>query len=224
MPILWLTEFFKNHERVHWGFKGHYSEKFISLQTGSCSGSVHVIGGGRRVLSLLLPPALEYEHFKVPWGFKGHYSEKFISLQTGSCSGSVLLANSNGRLLGLSTQPVVIGQAIVLTGELPPEICNGGKLYYLVAINNLLTGVLPERYAKCVSLGHFRLGPNRLSGKIPKQSFGLPLVSMVDLSYNFFSSPIPKAIGNARNLSEFFYKVFVSLELSLLIFHNFQFY
>ncbi|KAK3031262.1 hypothetical protein RJ639_035562 [Escallonia herrerae] len=91
-----------------------------------------------------------------------------------------------------------------LSGELPAEVCNGGKLQYFLVLENMFSGSLPENYAKCESLLRFRVSYNRLEDSIPEGLLGLPHVSIIDLGYNRLNGSLAKTFGTARNLSELF--------------------
>ncbi|KAJ4781110.1 Leucine-rich receptor-like protein kinase family protein [Rhynchospora pubera] len=122
-----------------------------------------------------------------------------LSLYKNSLTGS--LPENLGRYSDLVVFEVSENQ---LSGPLPPYVCENGKLLYILVLSNQLTGNIPGSYDTCTSLLRIRVSNNQLNGPIPEGIFGLPHVSIMDMSLNRLEGTMSKSIGNARNLTSLY--------------------
>ncbi|KAG2301325.1 hypothetical protein Bca52824_029976 [Brassica carinata] len=80
-----------------------------------------------------------------------------------------------------------------LTGKLPENLCNGGRLLGVVVYSNKLTGVIPD------SLGDS--GNNGFSGEIPKEITSLSNLISLFLDKNSLSGELPDEIVSWKSLT-----------------------
>lgn len=114
--------------------------------------------------------------------------------------------NTNSGWYGITTEPSgrVTGINIEnnnLNGNLPPQIGQLTKLYYLILKNNtLLSGNIPNQIIQLQDLVFLNIEFSSLSGNIPSSLGLLPNLLELDLSYNSFSGTIPIEILNMSRL------------------------
>ena len=58
-----------------------------------------------------------------------------------------------------------------LKGPLPAEVCKGGQLLYLLVLQNMFSGNLPDSYTKCESILRFGVSYSLLEGFMPQGLF-----------------------------------------------------
>ncbi|XP_041022835.1 receptor-like protein Cf-9 homolog [Juglans microcarpa x Juglans regia] len=63
-------------------------------------------------------------------------------------------------------------------------MCIGNRLETLNTEENLLVGPIPDSLGRCESLSEIRMGHNFLNGSMPRDLFGLPKLSYVELQNN----------------------------------------
>lgn len=133
----------------------------------------------------------------VPLEF-GHFKKlKALSLYTNHLTGGLpdtLGSWSDFDFIDVSTN--------LLTGRIPPGMCNKGKMTKLLMLENNFTGQIPATYGACASLQRFRVSDNSLSGVVPEGIWSLPKVVIIDLARNNFSGAIARGIGNAKHLTQ----------------------
>nr|XP_043618135.1 MDIS1-interacting receptor like kinase 2-like [Erigeron canadensis] len=87
------------------------------------------------------------------------------------------------------------------TGNLPHDICNGGRLERLIVIDNDLSGQIPKSLYNCTSLIRLRLDGNQFTGNV-SESFGIyPNINYISLSDNKFFGEISDNWSKCKNLT-----------------------
>ncbi|KAI9126739.1 hypothetical protein K1719_002335 [Acacia pycnantha] len=87
-----------------------------------------------------------------------------------------------------------------LEGHLP-DVCLGGLLANISAINNQFTGPIPRSFKNCSSLRRVRLENNQLTGNIT-EAFGVhPSLYYIDLSNNAFYGHLSHTWGQCHILT-----------------------
>ena len=82
----------------------------------------------------------------------------------------------------------------LLSGEIPAELLQGGKLEHIGLDHNRLTGNLPGSRGRIRTLD---LRSNQLRGRVPAE-FGSGDFSYLDLSRNLLSGPLPDSLSQLR--------------------------
>ncbi|KAI5397292.1 hypothetical protein KIW84_063200 [Lathyrus oleraceus] len=86
-------------------------------------------------------------------------------------------------------------------GQLPHNICVGGKLKRVTAAENHFTGLVPTSLKNCSNLFRVRLQKNQLTGNIT-DSFGVyPNLDYIELSDNHFYGHLSPNWGKCQNLT-----------------------
>ncbi|XP_008791706.2 putative receptor-like protein kinase At3g47110 [Phoenix dactylifera] len=97
------------------------------------------------------------------------------------------------RILGLAGNK--------LLGEIPAAFGNLSMLIHLELYGNELEGTIPATFSEFQKLLSLDLSTNRLNGSIPREPFTLTsLNSLMNLSNNFLTGPLPDDIGGLENL------------------------
>ncbi|CAJ1898928.1 unnamed protein product [Sphenostylis stenocarpa] len=87
------------------------------------------------------------------------------------------------------------------SGELPPDLCSGGKLTILAVNNNSFSGPLPKSLRDCFSLVRVRLDDNKFTGNITDAFGVLPNLSFITLSRNQLVGELSPEWGECTNLT-----------------------
>ena len=87
-----------------------------------------------------------------------------------------------------------------LSGEIPPELGNLGKLEVLSLTRNDLSEEIPPELGNLVSLEALHLSDNQLSGEIPPELGKLDSLEDLYLDRNQLIGKIPPDLGNLANL------------------------
>ena len=87
-----------------------------------------------------------------------------------------------------------------LTGGVPPELGDLGRLELLALYGNNLTGRIPPELGKLATVRELSLSGNMLEGPIPPELGGMVSVDTMWLSGNRLTGPIPPELGNLVNL------------------------
>ncbi|KAL6658627.1 hypothetical protein ACP70R_004213 [Stipagrostis hirtigluma subsp. patula] len=88
------------------------------------------------------------------------------------------------------------------TGPFPRYMCNGKNLLFLLALQNSFSGDFPEEYSACTSLQRFRINKNLFTGSLPEGLWGLPAVTIIDVSDNGFTGAMSPLIAEAQSLNQ----------------------
>ncbi len=87
-----------------------------------------------------------------------------------------------------------------LTGSIPPELGDLGRLEVLALYGNDLSGPIPPEIGKLTALRRLSISSNELEGPIPPEIGNLINVDTMYLSGNKLSGPIPPEFGNLAAL------------------------
>ncbi|KAL0917737.1 hypothetical protein M5K25_012823 [Dendrobium thyrsiflorum] len=88
-----------------------------------------------------------------------------------------------------------------ITGTIPDELCPSNQLKILILFKNFLFGSLPERLGNCLSLTRVRLAENYFNGSVPLGLIYLPLLDLLELHNNYFSGTISENSDQERGES-----------------------
>ncbi|KAL0392287.1 UNVERIFIED_CONTAM: putative LRR receptor-like serine/threonine-protein kinase [Sesamum radiatum] len=160
----------------------------------------------------------------IPWRLSNCTSLIALQLDKNQLSGPI--PGQIGELKNLQSF-FLWGNSV--SGTIPPEFGNCTELYALDLSRNKLTGSIPEevfglkKLSKLLLLGEFLnrgiatqcskmsvscelldkliLNNNLLTGAIPKSIRNLQKITLLDLSFNSFSGPIPPEIGYLTSLT-----------------------
>ncbi len=102
--------------------------------------------------------------------------------------------DANGRVISLDLG----GNG--LSGRIPRELGNLGKLERLDLSNNRLGGEIPRELGNLGKLEQLDLGNNRLAGEIPRELGNLGNLEVLDLHSNELDGEIPRELGNLGKL------------------------
>ena len=87
-----------------------------------------------------------------------------------------------------------------LSGEIPPELGNLTKVFWLDLRENDLSGKVPAELGNLPKLKVLSLDHNHLSGEIPAELGNLANLEILELDQNDLSGEIPAELGNLANL------------------------
>ncbi|KAK2632676.1 hypothetical protein EUGRSUZ_L01244 [Eucalyptus grandis] len=88
-----------------------------------------------------------------------------------------------------------------LTGHIPSTIGNITGLIDLYLYNNSFEGSIPLSLSNCKSLQEILLCHNKFTGTIPSHMISpSSLVTLLNVSHNSLSGPLPPEVGNLKNL------------------------
>ena len=99
---------------------------------------------------------------------------------------------------GCVTQLVAVQQQ--LTGSIPDSLGNLANLTRLDLAFNQLTGSIPDSLGNLTNLTHLDLASNQLTGSIPNSFGNLTNLYYLDLAGNQLTGSIPDSLGNLANL------------------------
>ena len=109
-----------------------------------------------------------------------------------------------GECIGVFTKEGRVSQLHIrrngLSGEIPPELGNLTKLFWLSLRYNELSGEIPAELGNLIKLKALQLDHNKLSGEIPAELGNLFHLEELDLSHNELSGEIPPELGDLVNL------------------------
>lgn len=88
----------------------------------------------------------------------------------------------------------------MIHGMIPPHLCAGNVLKYVILYFNKLSGSMPSGLLNCPSLIRLRLENNLLNGSLPKISTSPLSLQYLRISNNNFTGNIPAEIGNLSSL------------------------
>jgi Leucine-rich repeat (LRR) protein len=87
-----------------------------------------------------------------------------------------------------------------LTGVIPPQIGDLGRLNNLDLHTNQLTGPIPSEIGNLDKLLYLNLGENNLTDTIPPEIGDLDRILTIDFQMNELTGPIPSELGSLSNL------------------------
>lgn len=90
-----------------------------------------------------------------------------------------------------------------ITGTIPAEIFEFGKLNNLSINHNKITGSIPAEIGNCTKLNIVRLSNNQLTGNVPEELAKCEMLSICDLSGNQLSPELPAALKAHPKFSNF---------------------
>lgn len=134
----------------------------------------------------------------IPDNFFSSMALTNLNLSGNGFSGAIPLRSSHAsELLVLPSYPPMESLDLsgnALTGVLPSDIGNMGRLRLLNLANNHLSGKMPSELSKLGALEYLDLSGNQFKGEIPDK-LSLKL-NEFNVSYNDLSGPIPENLRN----------------------------
>ncbi|CAL4983480.1 unnamed protein product [Urochloa decumbens] len=166
----------------------------LDLRNNSLSGTIpSTIGNLTRLQTLNL--GLNQLQGSIPNELLNLYNLRKLSLKANYLSGQIpnLSSTSTPSLILLSFSNNS------LSGCIPQSIGSLSMLRYLILTNNQLTGLAPPTIFNMSMLEIMSLGENNLYGPIPgNESFKLPVLRTIDLSFNKFTGQVPLGLAECN--------------------------
>ncbi|WVZ51072.1 hypothetical protein U9M48_002254 [Paspalum notatum var. saurae] len=151
------------------------------------STSLHILDVGNNKISGSIPKDISH----------------LINLRLLSFSYNLFMGNlpsSLGRLQNLAGLYVSQNN---LRGPVPSSLGNLTGLNELWLDKNVFSGRIPETLGNLTELLSLGLSTNNFSGSIPSILFNIQtLTKIFDISHNYLEGPIPREVGNFKNLME----------------------
>lgn len=174
----------------------------LNLQNNSLVGSLPTVLGTFRSLSAVDLSSNKLDG-PIPPNFFTSLTLANLNLSGNHFNGSIPFQRSNaGGFLTQSIYPVMESLDLSdnsLTGILPSDIGNLGRLGLLNLANNGLSGSIPGELSKLGGLDYLDLSANNFTGEIPNK---LPSsLRVFNVSYNNLTGSIPENLKNFPNSS-----------------------
>ena len=117
-----------------------------------------------------------------------------------SNTGGPIPADKVAKMTHLRTLSIV---ECGITGSIPAELFQSGKLVELSMYQNGLTGSIPSEIGNCRKLSYINLYKNQLTGSIPKEVTNCEEIHRFDLSDNQLTGNIPVGLGKYKDFYSF---------------------
>ncbi|KAL3630135.1 hypothetical protein CASFOL_023119 [Castilleja foliolosa] len=173
---------------------------FFSIRNNSLEGSLPLTLGPKQSVIDLSSNKLDGP---IPYSFFTSMTITNLDLSGNHLTGPIPLQGSHAsELLVLPTIPLMESLDLsdnALSGGLPSDIGNWGRLKLLNLAKNNLLGQLPSELSKLTVLEYLDLSHNNFDGRIPGR---LPSsLKFLNVSYNNLSGKIPENLNNFSDAS-----------------------